>query len=731
MLRCFAVLAAIQHVAANKTRGPTFIQAAREVSAGRQLTAAQKSLDRAQVVDLVDISANDAQRDRFQTSTTTTQVAMIAVTGRRLNIINKCARPMIMHVTGGNSEVPCGSGCPTGMTCNPIRQLCYFDMPAPSATSGWTILAGEQVQIFTPNEPIQQGNGVTADWSGKLEFYPNVTMDGGLASSALCNGAGKCPTYQGLNGVATAVEFTFVPHGSDYYDVSIINGFNVGIEMKPDRTFRAVFEGASGGTRGYNCGAAGASAQPDRRISPCSYSFQKSLRHPVHVDISPLMIMVDGGRGSCAGHADCSGIGIVCGQVAKTVFDSEAGIHRPTTEISMECGRPIGTWSVYQLCVWSGNAYRSPPPYEGLIDCISMHDMFACAGPLPWPVTCYGKDVMGGECCGCANWTEVLGIPVPEGGEGCTGFSPTWKEAAQPFYEILKEGCPTAYTYAFDDETSTFTCRTAESVSSGMPNKVGYDITLCPEGSDFAPMRESVEQACRGSDVGDNQPEYYTREMGLSLGDCKAKCRNTAGCKGVEYGLHGHCEVWTRPAGIQATAPVPGFQCLRFIPHEFETVGDTDEACQGDSAMSSTEALYWHFANETVSGCQQRCRMASDVCRGVELGPEGCTVWTQGIESTKPAAGYSCHAFLPSDFELVGTGASACRGSTWYDNSVDYFTHVKQQTLTSCKELCRGMGSRCKGIEFGPYGRCELWTRDGGIQAERPLDGYNCYRYVP
>ena len=35
---------------------------------------------------------------------------------------------------------------------------------------------------------------------------------------------------QGLNGVATAVEFTFVPHGADFYDVSIINGFNIGIE---------------------------------------------------------------------------------------------------------------------------------------------------------------------------------------------------------------------------------------------------------------------------------------------------------------------------------------------------------------------------------------------------------------------------------------------------------------------------------------------------------------------
>ena len=126
--------------------------------------------------------------------------------GRRLNIINKCARPMIMHVTGGNSaawqgekphtneplsEVPrCrglgmvsihseqlpmgrvsvlssspsairGSALWLGMSDGDDMQshktapvtapaclreagltmklrLCYFDMPAPSATSGLT-----------------------------------------------------------------------------------------------------------------------------------------------------------------------------------------------------------------------------------------------------------------------------------------------------------------------------------------------------------------------------------------------------------------------------------------------------------------------------------------------------------------------------------------------------------------------------------------------------------------
>ena len=27
-----------------------------------------------------------------------------------------------------------------------------------------------------------------------------------------------------------------------------------------------------------------------------------------------------------------------------------------------------------------------------------------------------------GECCGCANWTETLGIPVPDGGAGEATF---------------------------------------------------------------------------------------------------------------------------------------------------------------------------------------------------------------------------------------------------------------------------------------------------------------------
>ena len=32
------------------------------------------------------------------------------------------------------------------------------------------------------------------------------------------------------------------------------------------------------------------------------------------------------------------------------------------------------------------------------------------------------------------------------------------------------------------------------------------------------------------------------------------RCASTSGCKGIEFSS-GHCEVWTREAGIQATVP--------------------------------------------------------------------------------------------------------------------------------------------------------------------------------
>ena len=205
---------------------------------------------------------------------------------RRIDIINQCSRPMVIAPTGGNSQVPCE--CPDGMTCSPYSNECYFDFHPPG--NDWTIDPGQQVSLYTPNEAVKQGNGVIADWSGKIEFYANHTRDGGLVPSAFCNNMPFCPSYQGLNGVATAVEFTLVPFGPDYYDVSVINGFNVAIEMKPNDRFDPISEALSGSQKGYNCGAAGAFHQNPSSL--LIYQAYPCVQHTLYLSATVQFIMI-------------------------------------------------------------------------------------------------------------------------------------------------------------------------------------------------------------------------------------------------------------------------------------------------------------------------------------------------------------------------------------------------------------------------------------------------------
>ena len=173
----------------------------------------------------------------------------------------------------------------------------------------------------------------------------------------------------------------------------------------------------------------------------CSWSFQPSTPGQ---DLGPLLRQVDGSGGSCSSDEDCPS-GLVCGQVGVRVLNPSTKQYQPTEEIRMECGHQIGLWSAYQLCVWSGNTYVSPAPFEGWIDCPSHHLMFACAGHEPWITTCYSEGSHDDGCCGCANWAEILDTPVPKA-HGCRGTSTVWQQHALPYYEFLKRGCPTAYT---------------------------------------------------------------------------------------------------------------------------------------------------------------------------------------------------------------------------------------------------------------------------------------------
>jgi hypothetical protein len=75
---------------------------------------------------------------------------------------------------------------------------------------------------------------------------------------------------------------------------------------------------------------------------------------------------------------------------------------------------------------------------------------------------------------------QPLAIPP---GFACHASNAAWTSVAEPWAAFLKNSCPTAYSFPFDDATSTFTCATANA-SATHPNSMGYAITFCPGGKD-------------------------------------------------------------------------------------------------------------------------------------------------------------------------------------------------------------------------------------------------------
>mmetsp|Transcript_73340 Transcript_73340/g.228803 ORF Transcript_73340/g.228803 Transcript_73340/m.228803 type:complete len:186 (+) Transcript_73340:241-798(+) len=123
-------------------------------------------------------------------------------------------------------------------------------------------------------------------------------------------------------------------------------------------------------------------------------------------------------------------------------------------------------------------------------------------------------------------------------------------------------------------------------------------------------------------------------------------------------------------------------------------------------------------------------------CKGIEYSPSGrCEVWIRpgGIQATRRVPGFVCLRYRPSAFVPAGGGQDwACRGATSADNSPEYYVLARGvRSLDACEALCEGE-AQCKGIEYSQLrGRCEVWTRPGGVRATAAVAGHSCYTYAP
>ncbi len=390
-----------------------------------------------------------------------------------------------------------GSGsCGSISTCNTANNFCYWNLPSLTA-SQINLANGAQSTICFP----AAASGSTIQWSGNIFARTGCDANGQHCQTGDCNAStdGICPTGTGGNPPASLFEFTFsnqssftTTPGPDYYDVSIINGINVGVAATP---VAGTYAAESGNP--YSCTAPGSTSAQGSLLA-CPWTITPTVsgtdRSTLLRDVAPTAYSGAGscpnggspnslGYCECATNADCNAAGLHCG----------FAMNASASQYTNVCGSHIGWWTADQLCGSSiavsplgdplncaANVANSDGSTSTNTNFLACTEPAGAANPLQ-AQSCYTNGAAA-DCCGCAtsasspfvaSWPTAMSPDFGGSDNGCYNHNTNWFTVAQPWLVYLKQACPTAYTYPFDDATSTFTCLGSATV--GAPN---YQITF-------------------------------------------------------------------------------------------------------------------------------------------------------------------------------------------------------------------------------------------------------------
>ncbi|MFV8751584.1 thaumatin family protein [Nannocystaceae bacterium ST9] len=402
---------------------------------------------------------------------------------RTITFVNACAEPIWVAAEGNttqggwamNAAADCTvAGCPTGQRCDPESKACALEVRVPS------------------------------NFSGRL--WPRTDC-----------GEGPCPTDAASERApATVVEVAFQPDASDYYDISLIDGFNLPIEVAPRGDFAACeLEGEH--ACDYWCTNPG-SPNPSHGLAACPWTKvldatcagRPELRSSEFAGCTTVKaICTNPSSASVAARFDCDELhpgSVACSTTANCPmligmkFADRAACACPanTQCMPIEPGDPASEWSCRATCVEGScktmacSSDADCPPETFLRcdltagsstehQCVSTNASLHAASGTNGQ-TCYGEGQVADVtalCAGCPTASNAANAGAwTNATASCQADDGVWQLEVLPWLTAFKRACPTAYSFPFDDPTSTFTCRT-----SGASNRVDYTITFCPRGS--------------------------------------------------------------------------------------------------------------------------------------------------------------------------------------------------------------------------------------------------------
>ncbi|MCW5590257.1 MAG: hypothetical protein KIT27_11425 [Legionellales bacterium] len=411
--------------------------------------------------------------------------AAVALNARTFTFNNKCTYPVnfgiassavesiTAAIAGDSYSCAANSDCYPGSKCiaiSPTVNHCFWENPAPTGNN-YTLAANTGTTTVT--FPVYD-NGIAVQWSGGIAARTHCVN--GVCETADCGAStpgtnSGCELGKGFQQPVTAAEFTLLGESNsqstvsgnvaqDTYDVTIINGFNVPVKMAPTDT--TLWGGASAP---YTCGNPGDNTAQSP-LGACNWTFTPPSNDYVWV-------RYDAGAANCLPGGGCAAGGEECGLSYNPAGASGA-------KFAKKCGIPLGYWTADSVCALDENNATAPFNCTTVVqNGLKANVLYGCSsGELK--NSCYSNGAVN-TCCGCVNWNTVAGITVPAAPitNQCLAQNTVWQTLSQPKIEFLKKACPTAYTYPYDDASSTFSCA---KLNSSKVNVVNYTITFCPAG---------------------------------------------------------------------------------------------------------------------------------------------------------------------------------------------------------------------------------------------------------
>lgn len=466
------------------------------------------------------------------TTSTGTTIATVAAndsTDRMITFVNQCPFQVWMTFVGAadpDTTKTCNPGsCASYETCT--NHVCYFNNPT---VSGDGLLAA-QVSGSAPstmNVTVHENNAGTSPtlnilYNGSIEPRMGCTGTGSSLTCSINNCGGLSTTSTGSDGQCVpgtgpkttpvtfnAGELTF-KHTYDtsvqvdgVYDEQTIQGVVVPMELKGRGTLTS-------GTQPYNepygnCPIVGGIIQPTAsdgatyQLGACSYNYTPPTHDALGaiVNASNYRFVSATGTTDCSSDSDCGSN--ICGLAYLATGN----------KIVKRCGTLIGYTSVnIGICSQPDALFAGEPSTAGLKTAYSCRStdtcgtatcagLYACSGGTA-ATSCYTfTSGTSSTCCGSVNWwnsaeTQGASITVPSSGTtsndhlGTVYANDYWKSSStsgivQPQIQWMKVACPTAYSYQFDDPSSSFTCTVVNGSAPSGTIVTNYQVTLCPGG---------------------------------------------------------------------------------------------------------------------------------------------------------------------------------------------------------------------------------------------------------